>query len=268
MKTTEIPADRSSIGGFYIADQEREKNTRALFDEILKSNPTQRHRRAGSPIITRPISTPTRSTAPACAGQGGPRRDRAHRRQAAAERGDRKHAPRRHRPAQRDQFPHRKSVRDLRHPGAGDAGRAAALSDAGRASACPSANIICPPTPRWRTSATKYPRLCRDRSCRLAGLSRRRKARRSGSWTSRPRSRRRTSRARRARTTRRRAGLDPRRAREESAGDRLGRAARCGAARHRRRSSTLIIPTRSRSSPRWSARSRCRAGRTGWPSTP
>ena len=25
MKTTEIPADRSSIGGFYIADHEREK---------------------------------------------------------------------------------------------------------------------------------------------------------------------------------------------------------------------------------------------------
>jgi putative endopeptidase len=38
MKTTEIPADRSSIGGFFIADQVREKNTRALFDDILKSN--------------------------------------------------------------------------------------------------------------------------------------------------------------------------------------------------------------------------------------
>jgi predicted metalloendopeptidase len=39
-RTTQIPADRSSIGGFYIADQEREKNTRALFDAIIKSNPT------------------------------------------------------------------------------------------------------------------------------------------------------------------------------------------------------------------------------------
>jgi predicted metalloendopeptidase len=38
MKTAEIPADRSNIGGFYIADQLREKNTRALFDEILKAN--------------------------------------------------------------------------------------------------------------------------------------------------------------------------------------------------------------------------------------
>ena len=38
IKTTEIPADRSSIGGFYIADQEREKNSIALFDSILKSN--------------------------------------------------------------------------------------------------------------------------------------------------------------------------------------------------------------------------------------
>ncbi len=37
MKTAEIPADRSSIGGFYIADQLREKNTKALFDEILKA---------------------------------------------------------------------------------------------------------------------------------------------------------------------------------------------------------------------------------------
>jgi predicted metalloendopeptidase len=37
MKTAEIPADRSSIGGFYIADQLREKNTKTLFDEILKA---------------------------------------------------------------------------------------------------------------------------------------------------------------------------------------------------------------------------------------
>jgi predicted metalloendopeptidase len=36
----QIPADRSSIGAFFIADQQREKNTRALFDNILKSNPT------------------------------------------------------------------------------------------------------------------------------------------------------------------------------------------------------------------------------------
>jgi predicted metalloendopeptidase len=40
MKTAEIPADRSSIGGFFIADQLREKNTKALFDDILKSKPT------------------------------------------------------------------------------------------------------------------------------------------------------------------------------------------------------------------------------------
>jgi predicted metalloendopeptidase len=40
MKTAEIPADRSSIGGFFIADQLREKNTTALFDDILKSKPT------------------------------------------------------------------------------------------------------------------------------------------------------------------------------------------------------------------------------------
>lgn len=40
VKNTEIPADRSRIGGFYIADQLREKNTRALFDDILKANPS------------------------------------------------------------------------------------------------------------------------------------------------------------------------------------------------------------------------------------
>ena len=40
VKNTAIPADRSRIGGFYIADLVREKNTRELFDNILKSNPT------------------------------------------------------------------------------------------------------------------------------------------------------------------------------------------------------------------------------------
>jgi len=40
VKNTQIPADRSRIGGFFIADQEREKNTRALFDGIIKANPT------------------------------------------------------------------------------------------------------------------------------------------------------------------------------------------------------------------------------------
>ena len=40
VKNTPIPADRSRIGGFWIADLEREKNTRELFDQILKSNPT------------------------------------------------------------------------------------------------------------------------------------------------------------------------------------------------------------------------------------
>src|SRR3954467_5609093 len=39
VKNTPIPADRSNIGGFYIADQERERQTRELLDAILKSNP-------------------------------------------------------------------------------------------------------------------------------------------------------------------------------------------------------------------------------------
>ena len=37
---TQIPADRSSIGGFYIADQERERQTRELLNSILEANPT------------------------------------------------------------------------------------------------------------------------------------------------------------------------------------------------------------------------------------
>lgn len=39
MKRTEIPADRSSVGGFFIADQQREKQTREMLDSILKANP-------------------------------------------------------------------------------------------------------------------------------------------------------------------------------------------------------------------------------------
>ena len=39
MKTAEIPADRSAIGGFYIADKETEKQLGALMAGILASNP-------------------------------------------------------------------------------------------------------------------------------------------------------------------------------------------------------------------------------------
>ncbi|URD62231.1 M13 family metallopeptidase [Sphingomonas sp. KRR8] len=39
MKQTQIPADRSSVGGFYIADQQRERQTREMLDQILKANP-------------------------------------------------------------------------------------------------------------------------------------------------------------------------------------------------------------------------------------
>ena len=38
---TEIPADRSNVGGFYIADQQTEKNLAALIDEIVKSEPEE-----------------------------------------------------------------------------------------------------------------------------------------------------------------------------------------------------------------------------------
>lgn len=39
VKNTPIPEDRSNIGAFYIADQERERQTKELIAEILKSNP-------------------------------------------------------------------------------------------------------------------------------------------------------------------------------------------------------------------------------------
>ncbi|MFW2350615.1 M13 family metallopeptidase [Qipengyuania sp.] len=38
---TDIPADRSNVGGFYIADQQTEKNLAALIDEIVKSEPEE-----------------------------------------------------------------------------------------------------------------------------------------------------------------------------------------------------------------------------------
>jgi predicted metalloendopeptidase len=37
-KNTPIPDDRASVGGFYIADKERERQTREMLDAILKSN--------------------------------------------------------------------------------------------------------------------------------------------------------------------------------------------------------------------------------------
>ncbi|HEX8513239.1 MAG TPA: M13 family metallopeptidase, partial [Allosphingosinicella sp.] len=39
VRNTQIPEDRSSIGGFYIADQERERQTRELLSAILGSKP-------------------------------------------------------------------------------------------------------------------------------------------------------------------------------------------------------------------------------------
>ena len=39
VKNTPIPEDRSNIGGFYLADQTRENQTRELLDGILKSSP-------------------------------------------------------------------------------------------------------------------------------------------------------------------------------------------------------------------------------------
>ena len=39
MRDTEIPADRSNIGGFWIADQQTEKNLEALVAELEESEP-------------------------------------------------------------------------------------------------------------------------------------------------------------------------------------------------------------------------------------
>src|SRR5437868_3938542 len=40
VKNTPIPPDRPRIGGFWIADLQREKNTRELFKALLDANPT------------------------------------------------------------------------------------------------------------------------------------------------------------------------------------------------------------------------------------
>ncbi|MFN6933926.1 MAG: M13 family metallopeptidase [Tsuneonella sp.] len=41
LKNTEIPADRSNVGGFWIADQQTEKNLASLIDEIVASEPEE-----------------------------------------------------------------------------------------------------------------------------------------------------------------------------------------------------------------------------------
>ena len=62
VKRTVIPADRSSVGGFYIADQKREKNTREMMDALLKTSPAADTEEGRLVTITRPISTPPRLT--------------------------------------------------------------------------------------------------------------------------------------------------------------------------------------------------------------
>jgi predicted metalloendopeptidase len=41
LKNTEIPADRSNVGGFYVADQQTEKNLEALMKDIVASDPEE-----------------------------------------------------------------------------------------------------------------------------------------------------------------------------------------------------------------------------------
>ena len=184
----------------------------------------------------------------------------------AAQRRDRRHAPRRHRPAQRDQFPDREPVRHLRHAGPGNARRAAALPDAGRHRPARARILSRRPTPRWRTSRNKYTayvqtilqaagypdpqarrRRIMDLETKIAKAHEPREqsedcAKGAQVWT------RAAARARRRRA---------------STGQRCS-TPRSSAAR---RSSMPIISQRSRSWPRWSARSRSRTGRTGSPST-
>ena len=78
----------SSIGGFHIADQEREQNTRELFDEHPQVQCRGRAAtKRGSPIITSAyLDTDAIDTRRHGPGQGRPRRDRRDRRQARAER--------------------------------------------------------------------------------------------------------------------------------------------------------------------------------------
>ena len=82
VKNTPIPEDRSRIGGFYIADQERERQTRELLDSILKSNPTAGTNEGKiANYYNAYLNTDAIDRAGLGARQGRPRRDRPHRRQ-------------------------------------------------------------------------------------------------------------------------------------------------------------------------------------------
>ncbi len=171
VKNTPIPADRSNIGGFYIADLQREKNTRDLFDAILKANPGgERQRRPHRQLLQRLRQHRSDRSLRDCTGEGRSRRDRPYRRQEAAERGHRRHFARGHRSAQRDQFLHGKPVRHLRHSGADDSGRAASLSHAGR-DRTSRAGILSLRRSQDGGASNQVPRLCRANpsACRLPG---------------------------------------------------------------------------------------------------
>ena len=107
VKNTPIPADRSRIGGFFIADQQREKNTRELFNQIISSKPTSGTDALIANYYDAYLNTDAIDKAGTAPAKADLARDQSDRGRAPAERGDRRHSTLRHRPAERNQFPHR-----------------------------------------------------------------------------------------------------------------------------------------------------------------
>ena len=231
VKNTAIPADRSRIGGFYIADQRaREEHARAV-RRSPQVQPDERHRRADRQLLQgvsqhrrdrprrawrrpRPTSTPSPRIAD--------------KQQLSAAIGGTLRADTD--PLNATNFHTENLFGDFRHPGPRDAGRAAALSDAGRASGCPNANITSPPTPRWRTRATKYKAYVQTILQDAGYADPAGAAGRIMDLETKIAQGARAARAERG-LRERRAGVDPPAARAEGAGDRLGGAARRRAAR-------------------------------------
>ena len=266
VKNTEIPEDRSRIGGFYHRRQgARAADARdARCDSEGRCRPAATRRR--SPTTTGPISNTDAidraGVAPAKADIDAIDAIADKRQLSAAIGGDVRADTD---PLNATNYPDRKSVRRLRHPGTERAGRAMPYLMQGGIG-LPGARVLpVRATRTWRNCAIKYQRL-RPQILQTANYPDP-----AGATETHPgpgdEDRARARDARRARTSPRARRSGPRRNSSEGARASIGR--RCSTRRSlaARRSSTPITSRRFRSSRRSSARSRSRTGRTGWRST-
>ncbi len=116
-KNTEIPADRSSIGAFFVTQQELEKRMDTLMADLAKSDAAAgSNERKVADYRAAFMDQAGIDAANAARAQGRHRPVRSDRRQARAGVGDRLDHPRRRRSAERHRPPDRESVRHFRHP--------------------------------------------------------------------------------------------------------------------------------------------------------